>query len=701
MSTEINYLIPWLVFAIPILGALLMPIVARIGEKIRDYYAIFITLISAILCALMLPIALAGETFHHQVMWISALDITAGVLADPLSILMSNIVGWLSFSIMVYSMGYMKGENNMTRYWFLMVFFIGSMQLIIFSDNFLQLFFGWEGVGLCSYGLISFWNKDHKKDYVGTVGKKAWGIPLSYSPTHAGSKAFLMTRVGDASFLIGILTLFYFSGTFDFMELSKSHTWAVELAKSGLLIPVALFIFGGAIGKSAQFPLQEWLPDAMAGPTSVSALIHAATMVKAGVFLIARIGPIFITAVENISLIMPFFEFVAWIGAITAFLAASQAMVSNELKKVLAYSTVSQIGFMMLAFGVAGLTSNFIVGYVAGFFHLTSHAIFKASLFMGAGAIIHQTHTKYLNEMGGLRKQMRLTFIAMTIGAASLAGIPLLSGFWSKDAILASILGVESSFNLIALYGLASITAIMTAFYSFRMIGMIFFGKKSRHLSKLEKSSGKHIHEAPVLMYAPYVSLAILTLALGFTGPIYEGLLENSLAHHLEYAVGMEIHEHVFSINLIAISTSILAVLVGCGSGYLFYINGKLNPIETVKNIPGLLTLQKFFVNRWYINSLYYIVFINGSLKLSQLIHKHVEVGILDKLNTVVPKFSIISSTLGGKFDKYIVDGTATRIANFNILISRNVRKIQTGITEQYVFFFALGIILLTLLLFS
>jgi len=700
MSTEINYLIPWLVFTIPILGALLMPLVARIGEKIRDYYAIFITLISAILCALMLPLAFAGETFHHQVMWISALDITAGVLADPLSILMSNIVGWLSFSIMVYSLGYMKGENNMTRYWFLMVFFIGSMQLIIFSDNFLQLFFGWEGVGLCSYGLISFWNKDLKKDYVGTIGKKAWGIPLSYSPTHAGNKAFLMTRVGDVSFLIGILTLFYFSGTFDFMELSKSHTWAVELAKAGLLIPVALFIFGGAIGKSAQFPLQEWLPDAMAGPTAVSALIHAATMVKAGVFLIARVGPIFITAVENISLIIPFFEFVAWIGAITAFLAASQAMVSNELKKVLAYSTISQIGYMMLAFGVAGLTSNFIVGYVAGFFHLTSHAIFKAALFMGAGAIIHQTHTKYLNEMGGLHKQMRLTFIAMTIAAASLAGIPLLSGFWSKDAIFASILGVESSFNLMALYGLASITAIMTAFYSFRMIGMIFFGEKSKYLSKLE-SSGKRIREAPVLMYAPYVILAILTLVLGFFGPVYEGFLENSLARHLEFAVGMEIQEHVSSINLIAVSTSVVAVLIGGGFSYLFYINGKLNPIETVKNIPGLLTLQKFFVNRWYINSLYYIVFINGSLKLSQFIYKHVEVGILHKLNTVVPKFSIILSTLGEKFDKYIVDGTATRIANFNVLISRNVRKIQTGITEQYVFFFALGIILLTLLLFG
>ena len=202
-------------------------------------------------------------------------------------------------------------------------------------------------------------------------------------------------------------------------------------------------------------------------------------------------------------------------------------------------------------------------------------------------------------------------------------------------------------------------------------------------------------------MYAPYVILAILTLVLGFFGPVYEGFLENSLARHLEFAVGMEIHEHVSSINLIAVSTSVVAVLIGGGFSYLFYINGKLNPIETVKNIPGLLTLQKFFVNRWYINSLYYIVFINGSLKLSQFIYKHVEVGILHKLNTVVPKFSIILSTLGEKFDKYIVDGTATRIADFNVLISRNVRKIQTGITEQYVFFFTLGIILLTLLLFG
>ncbi len=698
MSAEINLLIPWLVFAVPILGALLMPVVARAGNKIRDYYAISLTLVSAILCALMLPLAIAGETFHHQVMWIAALDITAGVLADPLSILMSNIVGWLSFSIMIYSLGYMKGEENMTRYWFLMVFFIGSMQLIIFSDNFLQLFFGWEGVGLCSYGLISFWNKDLKKDYVGTVGKKAWGIPLAFSPTHAGSKAFLMTRVGDVSFLIGILTLFFFSGTFDFVKLSENHSWAVDLAQSGLLIPVAVFIFGGAIGKSAQFPLHEWLPDAMAGPTSVSALIHAATMVKAGVFLIARIGPIFITAVENVATIMPFFEFVAWIGAITAFLAASQAMVAKELKKVLAYSTVSQIGYMMLAFGVAGMTSNFIAGYVAGFFHLASHAVFKAGLFMAAGAIIHATHTKYMTDMGGLRTKMPITFVAMTIAAASLAGIPLLSGFWSKDAILASILGVESSMTLISLYAIASITAVMTAFYSFRMIGMIFFGKPSKYIKKLE-SSGKHIREAPILMYAPYVVLAIITVAIGLTGPTVEVFLEGSLARHLEHAVNMEIHEHVFSLNRIAVSTSIIAVLIGGGFSYLFYISNRMSPNQVITSIPLLSKLHSFFENRWYINSLYYIVFINGSLRLSKFTDKYIETGILSKLNTAVPDYSITSSQIGGKFDKYVVDGSATRIANLNLFLSRNIRKLQTGIAEQYVFVFTMGIIALIILL--
>lgn len=230
------------------------------------------------------------------------------------------------------------------------------------------------------------------------------------------------------------------------------------------------------------------------------------------------------------------------------------------------------------------------------------------------------------------------------------------------------------------------------------MIGMIFFGKPSKYIKKLE-STGKHIHEAPVLMYAPYVILAVLTLALGFAGPTFEVFLEGSLAHHLEHAVGMEIQEHTFSINRIAASTSIIAVLIGGGLSYLFYISNRMNPNTIINRVPGLFSLQKFFVNRWYINSLYYIIFVNGSLRLSKLTDKYIETGTLVKLNTFVPNYSILTSSLGGRFDRYVVDGTATRIANLNLFFSRNIRKLQTGITEQYVFVFTLGIVALIILL--
>ena len=277
----------------------------------------------------------------------------------------------------------MKGEQNLTRYYFLMNFFIGNMLLIIMSDNFLQLFLGWEGVGYCSDALIGFWSKDQLEHWVGTIGEKTLGVPEAYSPTQAGFKAFIMTRAGDIAFLIGILLIFVYARTFNFEQLynmlSSPGNWAADLQSSGLFIPSAILIFGGAIGKSAQFPLHEWLPDAMAGPTSVSALIHAATMVNAGVFLIGTVGPLYFAASSSVSLVYPFFLTVAVIGGFTAFLAASQAMVLDELKKVLAYSTVSQIGYMMLGLGVAGISTqtNFVFGFTGAFFHLISQAMFK------------------------------------------------------------------------------------------------------------------------------------------------------------------------------------------------------------------------------------------------------------------------------------------------------------------------------------
>src|SRR2546428_12515090 len=292
-------------------------------------------------------------------------------------------------------------------------------------------------------------------------------------------KAFVFTRIGDIALMIAIFLIYAFSGTFSYTVLANNFGWAGSLARLGLLVPTALLFFGGPIGKSAQFPLQEWLPDAMAGPTSVSALIHAATMVKAGVFLTSRMGPIFYVALFQSNQVYPFFATIAWIGAFTAFLAATQATVAREIKKVLAYSTVSQIGYMMLALGVAGLSADFAAGYSAGLFHVMSHAIFKASLFLAAGWVLHATESRFMDQMGGLAKGMRLTAASMLIAGLSLMGIPPLSGFWTKDAVLSA----RFEANQYLLYGLGIATVLLTGFYTMRMLGMTFSGKPSAHLA--------------------------------------------------------------------------------------------------------------------------------------------------------------------------------------------------------------------------
>src|ERR671924_1459180 len=505
----------WLVWLLPFTGAAIIAAVARAGHRVRDYTAVGFALASAISAATLIPLALQGVEVHSQISWISSLGINAGVLADPLSIIMANLVAWISFLIMVYSTGYMHGDRDLTRYWFFMLFFIGSMQLIVMSDNLLMLFFGWEGVGLASYALIGFWYYDRKKDFVGREGHIAGGIPMWASPTHAGMKAFLMTRAGDTMMLAGMFLIFIYAGTFGFKELISDQTWAQQMAKQNLLVPTAVLLFGGAIGKSAQFPFNEWLLEAMTGPTPVSALIHAATMVKAGVFLVARIGPLFF-ALAAFGMTQ-FFEVVAWTGAITAFLLATQAIVNPEIKKVLAYSTGSQIGYMMLGLGIAGLSTQFVEGYTAGFFQLMSHAMFKASLFMGAGALLHTVGSRFMTDMGGLRKHMRKTYIFMLLAGLSLAAAPLVtSGFWSKDAIFKSVL--ESGYVYEGpLFWIAVVVAIMTAFYTFRMIGMAFFGKKSKYLEEMEHR-GHHLHEVGANMWIPFAILAIASIAIGVIG---------------------------------------------------------------------------------------------------------------------------------------------------------------------------------------
>ncbi len=350
---------PWLCFLIPMAGALLMPLIAKAGHKVRDYAAVLFALGAVVAAASLLPGLWAEHaTLDIQVAtWITYPNgnpLMLGVLIDPLSIMIANVVAFIAFLIVVYSVGYMHGDEHLTRYWFFFLFFIGSMLLLVLSDNLIQMLIGWEGVGLCSYGLIGYYYRDNKERWLG-------GPPPTkmFPPSHAGMKAFVVTGIGDVFLLGAIFVIYNYAGTLNFIELiERAPEWMAAIsAVPGLLSVTALLFLGGPIGKSAQFPLHEWLPEAMAGPTAVSALIHAATMVKAGVYLVARMAPAFYigTFAEHLAEAQTYFVAIAIVGAFTAFLAASQAMVALELKKVLAYSTVSQIGFMMLGLGVSGL----------------------------------------------------------------------------------------------------------------------------------------------------------------------------------------------------------------------------------------------------------------------------------------------------------------------------------------------------------
>lgn len=676
----------WLVWMLPFIGAAAIAGVARYGQKIRNYFAVGLSLASAISATTLLPLGLSGGEIHSQVPWISVLGLEAGVLADPLSILMTNLVAWISFLIFVYSTGYMHGDRDLTRFWFFMLFFIGSMQLIVLADNLLMMFFGWEGVGLASYALIGFWYHDRKKDYVGREGERAAGIPLWASPSHSGMKAFLMTRAGDTMMLAGMFLIFAYAGTFGFRELIENQEWANQMAQQNLLVPAAVLLFGGAVGKSAQFPLNEWLLEAMTGPTSVSALIHAATMVKAGVFLVARIGPLFF-ALAAFGMTQ-FFEVVAWTGAITALLLATQAIVNPEIKKVLAYSTGSQIGYMMMGLGIAGLSSQFVEGYTAGFFHLMSHALFKASLFMGAGALLHTVGSRFLFDMGGMRRHMKKTYIFMMLSGLSLAGAPLItSGFWSKDAIFASLLESGYMFSW-QLFGIAVAVAMMTAFYTFRMMGMAFFGKESRHLEDMQ-NEGHHLHEVGKSMWIPFGALAVATISIGLIGFIFEEQLHHFLGEYLAHSFGIAEEEpdgsesvarvedqestSFLGLNSAALVGSVGAFGVGGALGYVFYIARKADPGVISRNV-FTRAIWKFLYNRWYLNSALYWGSVIVPLAIYRIIWRYFENVAIDGMN---PAFQF-------------------SMAYF----SRVVKAAQTGITQTYLYIFAVGIVIVTMLLF-
>ncbi len=614
----------WICIFSPFVGAALTPLLALISPRLRDSGAVLFSFISALSAVCLLPNLLhpGNLPIEAVVPWLTIpVTISAGVLIDPLSIILANVVAVISFFIMVYCVGYMKGDTAITRFWMWMNSFIGSMLLLVLSNNLLFIFVGWKLVGVCSYGLIGFYYKDERKYWIG--GPK----PTKFvTPSQAGLKALVMTGVGDLLMLGGILIIFHYSRTLNLLELYQtSPVWIPQMAQSpGMIILVSILILAGPIGKSAQFPLHEWLPEAMAGPGPVSALIHAATMVKSGVYLVARFIPIFyygywVADCQEASL---FFIITAWVGVITAFLAATQGMVSLELKKALAYSTVSQIGYMMLGLGVSGLSPNNLVGgYSSGIFHLVSHALFKACLFLCAGSVIHSAHSIYMNEMGSLRKYTPYTWIFMMVAALSLVGLPPLPGFWSKDAVLLATL--EASFPL---FMLAIITVILTSFYTTRFIGLVFYGPESQNIQEL-KQKDSHFGEGHPVMWISCGILAILIVVMGLFGLQVEHVItqgfEGQLGTQLQLPVDQGQHGNS---HLLIPIISVICVFAGALPAYMIYISRKITPERILEKFSLVKLFYRFFWERWYIDSFYNRFIVGGLFSLSRCVAKSEEI---------------------------------------------------------------------------
>ncbi|HJM55889.1 MAG: NADH-quinone oxidoreductase subunit L [Planctomycetes bacterium] len=537
----------WLIPALPLLGSLLCALqhaqVLRgraTNPDLQPGIGAGATAIAAMAAAFGLCLRgfgdIGGETELLQSSswaWIpggGGLDIQVAMVLDRLSGAMALVVTGVGLLIHVYAAGYMRGDAGYAKFFAFLNLFVTMMLVLILSGNMVGTFVGWEGVGLCSYLLIGFW---YDRD--------------GGSPGHAAQKAFVVNRIGDASFLLGMFLLFTTFGTLDYASLIEGiRAAAMGGENSGTLALAALLLFGGACGKSAQFPLFTWLPDAMAGPTPVSALIHAATMVTSGIYLVIRLNPLF--AASEVALFL-----VAAIGAATALIAGSAALRQRDLKGILAYSTVSQLGYMFLALGSGA--------WVAALFHVITHAFFKALLFLGAGSVIHGMHEeKDVHKMGGLRRHMPRTFITFTCGAAALSGLPLLSGFFSKDEILAHTFAVGGAWWL--LWGVGVFTAALTAFYSWRMVALVFFGEERFDAATV------HPHESPPIMTVPLMVLAALSLLGGIIGLPAVFHVPHLLGEWLDPVVrtGNEILEHRSGGHLPHLSHTMEWILLGLGS---------------------------------------------------------------------------------------------------------------------------------------
>lgn len=571
--------------------------------------------------------------------WISSgeFHVNFGFLADPLSTVMILVVTGVGFLIHVYSIGYMSHDPGYGRYFAYLNLFTFSMLILVLADNFLFMFVGWEGVGLCSYLLIGFWFE-----------KK--------SASDAGKKAFIVNRIGDFGFLLGMFLIFWHVGSLNFATVSQMAPQIFAVGSSVITI-ACLLLFVGAIGKSAQIPLYVWLPDAMEGPTPVSALIHAATMVTAGVYMIARSNALYILAPDALLV-------VAIIGAATALFAATIGLVQNDIKRVLAYSTISQLGYMFLACGVAAFT--------AGVFHLMTHAFFKALLFLGAGSVIHaMSDQQDMRYMGGLKKYLPVTFYTFGVATLAISGIPLLSGFFSKDEILWK--SFSSDYGHTAFWIVGFITAGLTAFYMFRLLYMTFYGKE-----RMDEKTKSHLHESPRVMTVPLVILAVLSIVGGWIGlphlfgvtNYFEEWLEPVMAHS---GGAHELHEPMLtssagneSTELILMFATIALVGIAIIIAYRIY---RRRPESADKLAEKFSGPYKLLANKYFIDELYGAIIVRPTIYFSIFLWK-----VMDVL---------------------MIDGLINGLANFYNGISEELRAGQTGRIRSYATIFTIGVVLL------
>lgn len=586
--------------------------------------------------------------------WFSSGDLQFGwgFHIDNLTAVMLMVVCIVSFLVHVYSIGYMHGEEFYDRFFAYLSLFSFSMLLLVLCDNLFVLYISWELVGVSSYLLIGFYFWKH-------------------SAADACKKAFLTTRVGDVFMFVGILIVVLYIGKLNYREVFEAVSKG-EL-NGGVLTVAAICLFGGAVGKSAQFPLHVWLPDAMEGPTPVSALIHAATMVAAGVYMVGRLFPIFSASPEAMLAI-------AYIGLITAFFAATIAITQTDIKRILAYSTVSQLGYMMTALGVGA--------YTAGLYHLMTHAFFKALLFLGSGSVIHAVHTNEITRMGGLRQKMPVTALTMLIGTLAIAGVPFFSGFGSKDAILTGALqfGVEHPQHFPIFLGLW-IGAAITAFYMFRLIFLTFFGEPR------DPERFDHAHESPATMTVPLMILAVLSILGGFF--LYGGLWFNHLV--VPPVIGEEAahggHHGSAIVHYGAMVLSLVAAFSGIVLSYLVYYKKSISAEALAKKYN---TLYQISYNKYWVDEFYQKTVIAFVLKLRMLLRGFDNKIVDGAVNATAP--ALIGTThFSGAIDKYVVDGLVNLLAIVVQAVGAISTLFQSGVIQNYLFKagFAIGAILL------